>query len=400
MRRDVRPWLGDEAAVALVELGGGRFGSLVLARVRDEPKAEALLQRVAGARPGTRYTGTVVRRFGANAAAFVRGYLVAGPELAVQRSIDAAEDDAPALAESDVFERALAGAERPAQVYVAPRGLRAAPGGGVAGALVARCSASRGLRALGAAAAGGEDGLRVSVRSVGTGGRTAADAGPDGALALAARVPAEAIALLAAPEAAAVVAAVERAGGAAAAESVRSTLAEEASLDVDRDLLGAPARRLRRVAEPGRGGAGDRARRAHPTTPRACARCSPACRTRWPARSPRIRTRRRSSAAATIAGADAFTLQVSDGFAPTYAVADDTVVVATAPEAVEAFLAPRQPSPRWTRPAFRVGDARSPAQNRVARLLRRTPAPHARRADRVDRRGPSPGPRRQRRHPA
>ena len=292
VRRDVRPWLGEEAAVALVELGGGRFGSLVLARVRDEPRAEALLQRVAGARPGTRYKGTVVRRFGSNAAAFVRGYLVAGPELAVQRSIDAAEDDAPALAESDVFERALAGAERPAQVYVAPRGLGAAPGGGVAGALVAlltpeaparagrrsrrrrgrpereraqrrhrwqdgrrrraggrraragRARAGRGDRARrGAGGGGGRRGRRARRRRRGGRGRA------------------------------------EHAGGGGLARRRPRP-------------AGAPARRLRRVA---------RARATRPrssrsprarATPRACARCSPACRTRWPACSPRTRTRR------------------------------------------------------------------------------------------------------------
>ena len=118
LQRDVRPWLGDEAAGALVDLGGGRFGSLVVASVRDEPKAEALLQRVAGARPATRYRDTVVRRFGGgNAAAFVRGFLVAGPELAVQRSIDVARGDAPALAgAADVRARA---------------GGRAAAGGGL-----------------------------------------------------------------------------------------------------------------------------------------------------------------------------------------------------------------------------------------------------------------------------
>jgi hypothetical protein len=37
-QRDVRPWLGDEAAVALVDIGGGRFGSLVLAQVRSRPR--------------------------------------------------------------------------------------------------------------------------------------------------------------------------------------------------------------------------------------------------------------------------------------------------------------------------------------------------------------------------
>ena len=37
----------------------------------------------------------------------------------------------------------------------------------------------------------------------------------------------------------------------------------------------------------------------------------------------------------TIAGADAFTLDIADGFAPTYAVAGDTVVVSTSPAGLE-----------------------------------------------------------------
>src|SRR5215213_4560269 len=86
-RRDVRPWLGDEAAVAIVDVGGGRFASLVLAQVRSRPRAEALLQRVAGAQAGARYRGAVLRRFGGNAAVFVGGFLVAGPEPAVRRAV-------------------------------------------------------------------------------------------------------------------------------------------------------------------------------------------------------------------------------------------------------------------------------------------------------------------------
>ena len=106
-RRDVRPWLGDEAAVALVDVGGGRFASLVLAQVRSQPRAEALLQRVAGAGAGVRYRGTLLRRFGANAAVFAKGFLIAGPEAAVRRAVDVAQGEAPALAEAPNFEAAL-----------------------------------------------------------------------------------------------------------------------------------------------------------------------------------------------------------------------------------------------------------------------------------------------------
>ena len=186
LRRDVRPWLGDEAAVALVDLGGGRFGSLVIAQVRDRPRAEALLQRVAGSRPAARYGSTVVRRFGGNAAAFVRGFLVAGPELAVQRSIDAARGDAPSLARSRAFRRALEGSRRPAEAYVSARGLRARGG-------VARLLDHPRLRALGAAAGADARGLHVRVRRTGTGGEQFRPT-------LAARVPAGAVALVAAPD--------------------------------------------------------------------------------------------------------------------------------------------------------------------------------------------------------
>ena len=53
-----------------------------------------------------------------------------------------------------------------------------------------------------------------------------------------------------------------------------------------------------------------------------------------------------------VAGTEAYTLRVSAGFAPTYAVAGDTVVVATEPEAVEAFLTRGAPRLVQTR-AFR-----------------------------------------------
>ncbi len=150
-RRDVRPWLGDEAAVALVDVGGGRFGSIVLAQVRSRPGAEALLQRVAGAGRGVPYRGTVLRRFGANAAVFAKGFLIAGPEAAVRGSVDVAQGAAPALGDSPGFDAALEDARQPAQAYLSPRGLRGTvrPQGGVAGALAALIDTPE-LRGVGA----------------------------------------------------------------------------------------------------------------------------------------------------------------------------------------------------------------------------------------------------------
>ena len=113
---------------------------------------------------------------------------------------------------------------------MAPRGLRAASGG-VPGTIAALLD-QPGLRAVGAAAAADGRGLRIRARSVGTGK-------PRGTVsALAARVPAGAIAMLAAPDAARGRAAAR--GWAAPACSTPSAACSAArrSLDADRDLLG------------------------------------------------------------------------------------------------------------------------------------------------------------------
>ena len=154
-----------------------------------------------------RYGKTMIRRFGENAAAFVKGYLVAGPESAVQRSIDASRGDSRALADAPAFRRALAGSATPG----APRPRGAGPARHARRRDVGRAAAllnRPGLKGLGAAAAADDDSLRVRVRSVGTG-----SAARGSGAALAARVPAGAIAMLAAPDAASVVAAVEKAAG-------------------------------------------------------------------------------------------------------------------------------------------------------------------------------------------
>jgi hypothetical protein len=354
-RRDVRPWLGREAAVALVDVGGGRFGSLVLAQVRSRPRAEALLARVAGASPGVRYRGTVLRRFAGSAAAFVGGFLVAGPEPAVRRSVDVARGAAPALADAPGFEAAVAGPRRPVEAYVSPRGLRGfvRVQGKVGAALAALLDHPR-LRAVGASARADARGLRVNVRRLGTGGAEVAPLLVEG-------VPADAVALLAGPSLAAAVQAAQRVGAAKPLETVRTTMREGASLDLDRDVLGPLNGGFAAWLEPGA---------AAPVITLAARTSDPAATREVLARlqdplaralagnteagaTPAFQTR-------SIGGADAFTLKISDGFAPTYAVAGDTVLVSTSPSGVEAFRSrrPRLPSAR----RFRAAVPRLPAR--------------------------------------
>jgi hypothetical protein len=86
--RDVRPWLGKEAGLALLDSGGPAANVLLLLEVASEPKAQSQLLRAAGAAGGVEHRGIAVRRFGGVAAAFVGGFLALGQEAAVKAAID------------------------------------------------------------------------------------------------------------------------------------------------------------------------------------------------------------------------------------------------------------------------------------------------------------------------
>lgn len=330
LRRDVRPWLGDEVALALVDAGGGRFASVVLAQVARRPGAEALLQRVGGERAAARYRGTVLRRFGSGAAAFVDDFLVAGPEPAVRSAVDAAKDPDRALARSPAFRDAL-GAEdgRALQAYVSPRGLRGfgRAQGGVAGALAALLD-HPGLRGLGAAASAERGGLRVALRRVGA-------AGAEFSPSLLRRVPGDAGAYAGVPSLRALVGAAGRLGAGPALQRLRVALPATAGVDLERDVLAPLDGEVAAWVSPGA---------AAPVL-------TLAARTRDPRRTREALARLQQPLAALlggpetpqvfepaeIAGLGAFTLAVTPALAPTYAVTADTVVASTAPAGLEAY---------------------------------------------------------------
>lgn len=142
-QRDVRPWLGKEAALALLNTPGETAGSLVVLAVSDRTKAEGFLQRVAGAPGRQNYRGTDISNYGNAAAAFVGDYLVIGSIQGLRLAIDAHAGRGPSLAKSAVFRRAQRGlpSGRVADAFASPDGVRrllAAQGGaiGAAGALI------------------------------------------------------------------------------------------------------------------------------------------------------------------------------------------------------------------------------------------------------------------------
>ena len=66
----------------------------------------------------------------------------------------------------------------------------------------------------------------------------------------------------------------------------------------------------------------------------------------------------------TIAGADAFTLDIADGFAPTYAVTGDKVVVSTSPAGLEARTGAHAPAARPRAASVRRSPESRPGSSR------------------------------------
>ena len=98
----VRPWIGDEAALALLR-EGRRATSLILLRVADEPLARRFLE---GAGRSTRqpHRGVTLHVYADLAVAFVNGFMAIGTPANVRSAIDARRGRS--LAEERLFRRA------------------------------------------------------------------------------------------------------------------------------------------------------------------------------------------------------------------------------------------------------------------------------------------------------
>lgn len=165
---DVRPWLGEEAALALLNTSGSTAGSLIVLDVTDREKAEAFLAKVAGAPRRSSYRGTTIQAYGNASAAFVDGDLAIGQPDGLRTAIDAAAGRVPSLAREEVFRRASGDlpAGRVADVYASPEGVArvlAAQGGplGAAGALLNQPT----LQGVSVAVTPEEAGVRLTVHS-------------------------------------------------------------------------------------------------------------------------------------------------------------------------------------------------------------------------------------------
>jgi Protein of unknown function (DUF3352) len=349
VERDVRPWLGDELAYAAVS----PTDSVVLAAVADRPKAEALVARVGNLSGAERYRGVRLLVAGQTALAFVGDFLAVGTEAAVRAAIDHDQGEGERLADLAAYRRASERNpdDRSLDAYASAAGVRAvlAPRDGLLGALGALLDRP-GLSAAGAAVTAEGGGLRAHVRLVGGAPRDS-----DFEPVLLERVPEGAAAYVGIRSALRLVRVLERLGAARQLERFGNALAREAGIELDRDLLaplsGELAIAVTGAAEdPAATGGGApvvtlKARTADPRrTESALARLQEplARRLALAGTVPRFE-------AETIGGLPAFTLRVTPELGPSYAVANGSVVVSTAP----AGLAP----PRGTLAAAHGFDA-------------------------------------------
>jgi hypothetical protein len=166
--RDIRPWLGNEASVALLNAPVPTAASLIVLDVRRPSRARTFVAD-AGALPAGAYRGTGVYRYRSGTElAFVRHYMVLGQPASVQSAIDAASGRVQPLSGSDAYQRAAAGepAARVLDAYASPAGVRRllVPRGGAAAALGALL-AQPGLTGVTVSLSGTSGGAKLSVHS-------------------------------------------------------------------------------------------------------------------------------------------------------------------------------------------------------------------------------------------
>jgi hypothetical protein len=335
--RDVRPWLGDEIAVALLDGGSAGPEPMLVAAVDDRAAAERTLSRL-GAKPAGRHAGTPLLSLPPRtSAAFTDDHLVIGPLSAVSGAIDRAGDNgSPSLADGRVFRRASGSrtGEASLDLFATTSGLRRLLDGrsGFAGT-AGRLLLSPHLEGVSAQVAAEERGLRATAHVLrAPGAPRAATFTPT----LARRVPRDAAGFLALPGVDAMAALAERAGGAAVMAGIEDALPTAAGLELE-DLL-APL---------------DGEAALTVTAGEAAPVFTLTARTRDEASTRESLARLQGPvsqqlgagpfAQKELRGTDAFTLRVTPEFEPSYAISKGAVVASTASSGLEQLGAAKDP---------------------------------------------------------
>ncbi len=166
---DVRPWLGKEAALALLETSTVTPEDLIVIGVRNRRAAAHFLASLP-TDGSTSYEGTTITGHPrADDTAFVGNYMVLGHSSAVRAAIDVAAGHAPSLSEDPVYRRATTSepAGRALDAYISGTGVTRllAPRHGLVGAITALIYQPT-LQGVAIALTPASGGLQVFVRRV------------------------------------------------------------------------------------------------------------------------------------------------------------------------------------------------------------------------------------------
>jgi hypothetical protein len=136
---DVRPWLGKEASLAVLDTSTSTAGMLLVLDVSDRSRARAFLTR-SGVSPVGSYRGfQLLRAPNGTELAFVGHYLTVGQDAGVRAAIDVSQGSARSLARDPTYQRTAAGepAGRVLDAYASAAGVQRvlASRGGPLGAL-------------------------------------------------------------------------------------------------------------------------------------------------------------------------------------------------------------------------------------------------------------------------
>lgn len=137
--REIRPWLGRELALALLNTSTSSAGSELVLDVARPAPARAFVMRAGAVADGS-YRATKLYRYRTGTTlAFISHYLVLGQDASVRAAVDAAAGAVPALASSGEYKRAASGepADRVIDAYVSADGVQRLllPQGGLFAAL-------------------------------------------------------------------------------------------------------------------------------------------------------------------------------------------------------------------------------------------------------------------------
>jgi hypothetical protein len=124
--RDVAPWLGGEAAIALLNTTTATAGSLILVDVSDRDRARSFLRSEGVASAGSYRGRALLRTPNGGELAFLGRYLAIGQDESVRSAIDVVAGAAPSLAASAVYRRAATGTPNGAVIgaYASAAGVR------------------------------------------------------------------------------------------------------------------------------------------------------------------------------------------------------------------------------------------------------------------------------------